>query len=219
MTGRWLAAVLLPVAPLCVAAFFLSWLGSGEGVSWAHSLWTKDHPLNFGGNPAEVLSHLLNWIVMATCTAGLCLASIAAVFSRTESDSERQHTELPFIVSCLATLTVLIWAVDLDSEHGEGTVGMSFVIFFGPCTLASAMALRGIWSSGSHVVLKVLLIATMFPLSLVLQWFYESSGTGGPNVLAFPLLFGQIVIWWFIGRAFRREPSVKVGTVQNISKP
>lgn len=211
-------AVLCPATPLAVAAILLSWLGSSEGVDWAHSLWTKDHPLNFGGNPAEVLSHLLNWTVMASCTAGLCLALIAAVISKTQSGCERKHTDLPFIVSCQATLIVLVWAIHLDSEHGEGVVGMSFFMLFGPCTLVSAIVSRGIWSNGSHIVRKVLCIATMFPLALFLQWFYEPSATGGPNLLAFPLLFGQVVIWWFIGKAFRRETPIMVEAVQNISK-
>jgi hypothetical protein len=55
-------AIAIAASPLIIASLPLIWFSSSAGIDWAYSLFNKAHPLNFGGNPAEVLSHLLNWI-------------------------------------------------------------------------------------------------------------------------------------------------------------
>lgn len=201
-------ALLLTATPVAVAAPVLNWLGSSEGVAWAYSLYSRNHPLNFGGNPSEVFSHLLNWILMTACTSGLCFTLIAIAILKVDSDGSSRLTIALALGAGLALL-VLGWAIALDSRHGEGVVGISFLLLFGPCTMVSAVVSRGVLSGNASLSLKVIFIAAILPLAMILQWFYQPSDSGGPNILAFPLLFGQVAVWWLLGRGFRRQPSLR----------
>ena len=199
-TRKWVLAIALSIAPFAIASLPLIWFGSPQGVEWAYSLFNKDHPLNFGGNPAEVLSHFLNWILMSGCTAGLCSAVIATSLLKLHTPWTSKFAFVPGVIFGLTVIGLLGWTVDLDSRHGEGTVVFSFVLFFGPGTVLSAGAALRLLTSRATLRARFLHVAAVFILAVVFQWVYEHSGTGGPNLLAFPLLFGQVCAWWFIAR-------------------
>jgi len=147
---------------------------------------------------------------MGTCTASLCLAIIAVILLRTSSPRKTMAIYLPFMVLAVVILFVAGFAVKLDSESGEGTAGFAFVLFFAPCTLASVVVSHGLWVCGSKALLKALACSAMFPLALILQWFYEPSSTGGPNFLAMPLLMLQAIVWGVVGELFRRASPPEV---------
>jgi len=199
-TRKWILVIALPALPFAIASVPLAWFGSREAIDWAYSLFGKDHPLNFGGNPAEVLSHLLNWILMSGCTAGLCATLIAISLLKSDVRWISRFAFVPTVIYGLTVISLLVWTGWLDSRHGEGAVVLSFVLFFGPCTILSSIAAFRLLRSRASLRVRLVHVATMFILAIIFQWFYEHSGTGGPNLLVFPLLLGQVSAWWFISR-------------------
>jgi hypothetical protein len=198
----------------------LVWLSSQEGVGWAYSLFGKDHPLNFGGNPAEVLSHLLNWILMTGCTAGLCSTLVAISLLKADAHWKSRFAFVPSVIYGFTVLGLLGWTGCLDSRHGEGAVVISFILFFGPSTVLSAAAALRLLASRASLQARILHVASVFGLAVVFQWVYEHSGTGGPNLLVFPLLIGQVSAWWFIGRRLNRKyPNASSDTSSANQKP
>jgi hypothetical protein len=200
-------AIAIAASPLIIASLPLIWFSSSAGIDWAYSLFNKAHPLNFGGNPAEVLSHLLNWILMTGCTGALCTSLIAISLLKLGTDWQLRFAIVPAVVFGVSVISLLSWTVYLDSRHGEGAVIVSFVLFFGPCTaLSAAVALR-ILSSHASLVGMSLHVAAAFGLGVAFQWIYEHSGTGGPNLFVFPLLSSQVAAWWFVGKRLTRKPN------------
>lgn len=206
-TRNWVVAIALSIAPFAIASLPLIWFGSPRGVEWAYSLFNQDHPLNFGGNPSEVLSHLLNWILMSGCTAGLCSVVIATSLLKVDIPSQSNVACVPGAVFGLSVIFLLGWTGYLDSHHGEGVVVLSFVLCFGPGTVLSACAALRLLTSRATFLACFLHVTAVFVLSVGFQWVYEHSGTGGPNLLVYPLLFGQVCAWWLIGtRLVNRYP-------------
>ena len=72
----------LCLLPFAAASVPLLWFNFGRGDAWAHSLFNTQHPLNFGGNPSEVFSHLLNCIVMAVAISTLCVALLITLWGQ-----------------------------------------------------------------------------------------------------------------------------------------
>jgi hypothetical protein len=191
------AACLLPLAAASVA---LLWFSFGGGDVWAHSLFGTKHPLNLGGNPSEVFSHLLNGVVMATSVALLCTVLLSSIwFQRSQSGEVALSTIL-----VTGMLMVCAWAAYLDSRSGEGTVAISFIMFFGPGVAFSRMAAQGLVSSPTARLPRALVVLALTGISLGMIWLYEPSGTGGPNLLVVPLLTGQVCLFWLASRRFRK---------------
>lgn len=199
-------AIAIAALPLVILSLPLAWFSSPSGIEWAYSHFNKEHPLNFGGNPAEVLSHLLNWVLMTGCTGGLGASLIAISLLKLGGDWKPRFSIVPAAVYGISVISLLCWTTSLDSRHGEGAVVLSFVLFFGPCTALSAMFGLRVLSSDASLTQKSLHLAAVFGVGVAFQWLYEQSGTGGPNLLVFPLLVGQVAAWWFIGKRLARMP-------------
>ena len=103
-TTKWILLILASVIlfiPLLASSQLLLQLSSKDGIDWAYSLFRTDHILNFGGNPAEVLSHLLNWIVMTGSVASLCLATAVESFLKGSLSCAPENRKLLRLVPVL----------------------------------------------------------------------------------------------------------------------
>jgi hypothetical protein len=178
----------------------LLWFSIGGGDEWAHSLFTTKHPLNFGGNPSEVFSHLLNGIVMATSVCLLCIVLLSAIWIRWSQAGQ----VLLSAMLVAGILGVWGWATYLDSRSGEGTVGIAFILFFGPAIAFSRMAAQGLVASPTARLPRALAVLVIGGISLGMIWLYEPSGTGGPNLLVVPLLIAQVGLFSLASRTFRK---------------
>jgi hypothetical protein len=205
-------AITLALLPLMLAAVPMFWLSSKSGVEWAYSLWGTKHVLNFGGNPSEVYSHLLNWIVMTACVGGVCSAVFASLILGHKPTSHSGFGVLPAAILVFTVCVLLAWAGYLDSRSGERAVVASFVLLFGPCTALLFFAARRLLTCGASRNAQMLATAALFAVSFVLQWIYQPSESGGPNWLALPLLITQVALFWIAVVWLRRyrgaEPSL-----------
>ncbi len=200
----WLAAT---ACLLAAAAGYLALasLSIPSNMSWAQGLWDKEHFLNFGGNPAEVYSHLLNLTVALTSAltiVGIRMAlSLFATPENGPSLWQNWLRLLPFLICA----PLALWAIQLDSAHGEGTTGFSICIFFLPI-------LAGIWSGLARIrfeyltPIRAVILYTLYTMAVVaVLLFAEPSGTGGPNLLIIP---GGILLvavtWLLLPRIVRR---------------
>lgn len=207
--GKWLgllAVLALPVILLLGVSVPLTCLSQASGVEWAYSLFGKDHLLNFGGNPAEVLSHLLNWIVMTSCVTSLGAAAVAASVLKWTPGSPEPLRSYPWIMFALTVFVAVVWAGQLDRQHGEGTVLLGFTLFFGPFTLLMAFAIKKLLRCSKSPKVELIPIPILLIASILLQWVYEPSGTGGPNMLVLPaLLFLAASFWTYCFAATRTQ--------------
>ncbi len=199
----------LALSPLMLAVLPLSWLASPAGVEWAYSLSNTNQLINFGGNAAEVYSHLLNWIVMTGSVGALGTAWAAAFKARTDAGPDSGRGFLPLAIFLFTVSVLLVWAGCLDGRSGEGTVVMSFILFFGPSLALLFVAARRLWDCGGNFKAPLLAIVGLFVVSVVFQWFYQLSETGGPNRLVVPLLLAQVGSFWFVVAALRRRRLAK----------
>ena len=198
-TIRWpllILAGVTPFIPLFASSLALFQLSSKEGIDWAYSLFGTDHILNFGGNPAEVLSHLLNWIVMTGSMASLCLATAAESFLKNSSSRLLKNRKLLRVVPVLTFIVLAAWGYEIDGEHGEGTVAIAAVIFFAPTLILLAFAMAMLLRHETRMRIELLPLPLLFLASFGLQCLYEPSGTGGPNFLVFPSLFALLFGFW-----------------------
>lgn len=191
--------VALSLLPLAAASVPLLWFSVGGGDRWAHSLFNTEHPLNLGGNSGEVFSHLLNCIVMASAVSSLCLVLLRAIWSQSFRPGEALLSSSILVASMLA---VWGWATYLDSRSGEGTVGLAFILFYGPAIAFSRMAAQRLISSPGSRTPRALTVSAIWAVSLGMIWLYEPSGTGGPNILVVPLLGVQVGLFWFASHRF-----------------
>lgn len=200
-----LLVIALASAPLAIFGVLLALLSSDAGTDWAHSLFGTKHVLNFGGNPAEVLGHLLNWIVMTGCNAALCATILATGVLKGASGLQFWGRFVPGFVCVLTWALLLFWAGILDQRSGEGTVVMAFILFFGPtltaCAFAGMCLVR--WSTIRKAQAWSLL--GLFWLGVGFQCVYERSGTGGPNFFVLPTLILQVAAWWQVAIFMRRR--------------
>jgi len=190
----------LCLLPFAAASVPLLWFNFGRGDAWAHSLFNTQHPLNFGGNPSEVFSHLLNCIVMAVAISTLCVALLITLWGQCHQlgSPSGAKPDLPLFVTAVASvLATWAWAAYLDSRSGEGTVALAFILFFAPATGLSSLAARRL--SDRHVARLpgILAVLVLWAVLLGMIWLYEPSGTGGPNILVIPLLTAQVGLFWF----------------------
>lgn len=198
-TIKWPLLILsgiIPFVPLLVSSLTMIRLSSKEGIDWAYSLFGTDHILNFGGNPSEVLSHLLNWIVMTGSMASLCLATGAESFLKGSSSCSLQNRKLLRVVPVLTFFVLAAWGSEIDGKHGEGTVAVATAIFFAPTLLLLAFAMAMLLRYETRMKFELLPLPLLFFASFGLQWLYEPSGTGGPNFLVFPSLFALLCGFW-----------------------
>ncbi len=191
-----IAAVLLAVFPLTLGSVGLLYLQSQAGVEWAYSLFDTAHILNFGGNPAEVYSHLLNWIVMTGGIVSLCAAWISTLLAGSNARPPRIFHPIPPIMFFLTVVVLATWASILDGKNGEGTVLWSFVLFFAPCIALHAGASYCYLFFKLETWLQILACIGVLVMAVQFQWHYQRSGTGGPNFLVFPLLVIQVAGHW-----------------------
>jgi len=205
-TRKWASAIGFSATPMLIATVPLLWFSSQSGVRWAYSLFGKDHPLNFGGNPSEVLSHLLNWILMTLgCSGGLGASLIATSLLKSEPGWQSRFAVVPAAIFGFSLSGLLFWTGFLDYRFGEGAVVMSFVLFFGPATALSATAALRLLTSRASLRKKLVQVIALFVLAISFQWIYEHSGSGGPNVLVLPLLFIQVWAWSYFSKRLNRK--------------
>jgi hypothetical protein len=212
-SAKWplcIFAVVGPLLPLAVCGAALQKLGSDSGTAWAHSLFMKDHALNFGGNPAEVLSHLLDWIVMIGGMAALCIAAATESLLNAAPVQSRVLRIYPKVVFPLTLILLTIWAHDIDQRSGEGTLLPVAVMFFIPFLLIITFGLIKLHGCKPGLRAELLPLPFLFGISLGLQWMYEPSGSGAPNLLMFPAFLGLTAGHWFYcySVTHRRPPEV-----------
>jgi hypothetical protein len=198
-TTKWIfliLAIAIPFVPLLASSQLLIQLSSKEGIDWAYSLFRTDHILNFGGNPSEVLSHLLNWIVMTGSMASLCLATAFESFIKGSLPCASENRKLLRLVPVLTFVVLAAWGSEIDGKHGEGTVAVAAVIFFAPTLLLLAFAMAMLLRHETRMKIELFPLPLLFFASFGLQWLYEPSGTGGPNFLVFPSLFALLFCFW-----------------------
>lgn len=200
-------AIAAPLLPMVIAGAALRRLGSHSGVAWAHSLYAKDHPLNFGGNPAEVLSHLLDWIVMTTGMAALCLTTAALSLLKAASIRSPVLRIVPKLAFPITLITLMAWAYSIDHKSGEGTVLPVSIMFFTPLLLIIAIGLLKLHECNLSLKYESLPLPFLFAASVGFQWIYEPSGSGAPNILIFPaFLVLAAALWFYCYRITRKKP-------------
>lgn len=200
-------ALVAPLLPMVAAGAALQRLGSDSGVAWAHSLFAKDHPLNFGGNPAEVLSHLLNWIVMTTGMAALCLTTAALSLLKATSIRSPALRIFPKSAFPITLITLITWAYSIDHKSGEGTALPVSVMFFIPFLLLIAIGLLKLHECNLSPKYELLPLPFLFTASVGFQCIYEPSSSGAPNILIFPaLLVLAAALWFYCYWVTRQKP-------------
>lgn len=208
--AKWILtvfAIVAPLLPMAIAGAVLRRLGSDSGVAWAHSLFAKDHPLNFGGNAAEVLSHLLDWIVMTTGMAALCLTAAALSLLRAAAINSPVLRFFPKIAFPITLTTLMTWAYSIDHESGEGTVLPVSVMFFTPLLLIITIGLLKLHECNLNLKYELVPLPILFAASVGSQRIYEPSGSGAPNVLIFPaFLVLAAALLFYCYRVTRKKP-------------
>jgi hypothetical protein len=188
-SAKWLltiSAMFVSWLPLVIGGVALRRLGSDSGIAWAHSLFMKDHPLNFGGNPVEVLSHLLDWLVMTGGMAALCVAAATASLLKAASIKSTVLRTIPKAAFPFTLFALTVWACCIDHESGEGTVLLAAAMFFTPFLLAIAFGLIKLHECRPGLSAELLPVPLLFGTSTAFQWVYERPGSGAPNILMFP---------------------------------
>ena len=216
-SAKWslgVLAIVAPLLPLIVCAAALSKLGTDSGVAWAHSLFAKDHVLNFGGNPAEVLSHLLDWIVMTGAMASLCLAAATVALLKGAAVGSKSARILPMAAFPVTLIVLTTLAHGIDRASGEGTLVPAVVMFFTPFLLAIAFALMKLQVCNPGLKSELLPLPFLFAGSFGLQWLYEPSGSGAPNILVFPaFLILAGALWSYCYLATRPVRSQRIAEI------
>lgn len=193
--------------------FSLSLLSTPTNIKWVQDLWDKEHLLNFGGNPAEVYSHLLNLtFVLTSAFAIIGIRMALSLFTTPEKSPSLTHNWMN-LLPLLVCVPMALWAIQLDSAHGEGATGFSICIFFLPI-------LVGVWTGLTRIRFEILTpvstatICALYTSAVVaVLLFVEPSGTGGPNILILP---GGILLvastWLLLPRIVRRLGSQNCST-------
>jgi hypothetical protein len=214
LSAKWISCILAtiaPVLPLIVGVAVIRKLGTDSGVTWAHSLFTKDHVLNFGGNPAEVMSHLLDWIVMTGSMASLCFAAGAVSLLKAAAVGARSMRILPLAAFPLTLIVLTVLTHGIDRASGEGTLLLAVVMFFTPFLLAIAFALIKLQECNLGLKSELVPLPFLFAASFGLQWLYEPSESGAPNILVFPaflVLAGALWSYCYLATRARQPQSI-----------
>lgn len=190
--SKKLLAAALPALPSVLSAAGLYQLQTSAGVDWAYSLFDTNHWLNFGGNPAEVYSHLLNWLVMTGSMGCLCAMWISILLARTD----RLVSCISPVIFILSVLMLSWWATVLDGKNGEGAVFFTFLFFFGPCIALHAIGVCCYLWLKMETWLQAIACIGLFLMTVQFEWIYQRSGSGGPNWLVIPLLAIQVTGHW-----------------------
>src|ERR1041385_365225 len=193
----------LILIPVLLASIPLLWFTFGGGERWAASLFKTAHPLNFGGNPNEVFSHLLNCIVMAGSLLSLCIALLTAIRAQTHTANAASSSIFGagrIIALVVSVSAILGWAAYLDSRSGEGTVFLSFMLFFGPGLALSCFTARKLVSAPASKPARYSAVLIWTAISAAMIPVYEPSGSGAPNIFIIPLLGGQVGLLWLASR-------------------
>lgn len=197
LAGGALGRFTIGLIPFALAGAPLLWFSFGAGDAWAHGLFGQRHPLNLGGNPAEIFSHLLNGIVMAT---GINALGVFLLASRSDTSGS---TRRQFALAVTGTVGVALWAMALDGRSGEGTVPWTFLLFFGPALAGSSVGAWRLLRLDVASRYRAIAAISLWLISLGLIWFYEPSDSGGPNLLVLPLLAFQVALFWMVPRVLR----------------
>jgi len=180
--------VVLSFLPIVWTALLIAWLADAS--PYAGTVFDRRNSsrswLDFGGNPAEVYSHWLDFAAMSGNAVTLSWLLVCEWLAVRKWMTPRGPRFLVMLFPLLAVALCWGFGYVLDRQHGEGTTLVVIPVFFAPILAASFLLIRG---AVLHLRTPkvVLLVAASFTfLHLISQLFYEASGTGGPNDLVLP---------------------------------
>jgi hypothetical protein len=183
-----LALSFVPPVIIAGAFVFISFLWPFSAIAYEH------HRQFWGGNPSEVFSHWLDAIVMSGNAFSLGWFVSLAAFTRrwnTPGSITRWLKGTPLVCLVASVLT----AATLDSKNGEGTVMYVTVLGFIPVLGSWSYLLRKAASFLSWVPARILALSVLYiVLNFAAQFFYEPSGTGGPNGLFVLVWLGSLAL-------------------------
>lgn len=157
-----------------------------------------------GGNPSEVYSHFLDFVLMtgnAVALGALVLLKAWHVEGR-RTLRGAWHSSVVFLWLGMGTSGTLgHW---LDSRYGEGAVLVVYVLSFVPVLIATWVLLHRLaecndWRKAA--VARAVVACILVHAGL--QYLYEPSNTGAPNYLFLPIWLTSLGYLWY---TFRNRP-------------
>lgn len=192
---QFLAQIGISIASAVPWTLVLGWMGTGSNARRIQNLWNREHPLNLGGNPMEVYSHLLNVVAFQSGTFIIAM-SLLPWRDRLAPPAGRASVRIAGGTAAFLSgwLGIAGMAVVLDGRHGEGATFAAIILFLP--TLLGIQAAFDRFGQNATPGFRIATAALLQAAALASQRLFEPSETGAPGFVSLAVLPALVAAAW-----------------------
>lgn len=192
---QFLAQIGISIASAVPWTLLLAWMGTDSNARRIQNLWNREHPLNLGGNPMEVYSHLLNVVVFQSGTFIIAMG-LLPWRDRLAPPPGRAWVRITSGTTGFLSgwLGIAGMAVVLDGRHGEGATFAAIILFLP--TLLGIQAAFDRFGPDATPGCRIATAALLPAAALASQRLFEPSETGAPGYVSLVVLPALVAAAW-----------------------